>query len=382
MKLNINRLGFFSFLIAHWDAIHNDGNIQNDFSRVRAFPENFLKSFFNQVLFRTLDLTIVFLLLIPAICIMGFYYVLYLIFNRGNGSFIYSGKRLGKNKKLFNIYKIRTLKLCAEKQFKTDVLCSGSGLELKFGKFLRSTRLDELPQLFNIFKGDLAFVGPRPERPALYKKQCKNIPGYDLRFSVRPGLIGPSQVLTPHSTPKRIRAFIDNQYITKDNNLFNQLSFFIWVFLKLSLNLVKEVCEIGSDHVSILSKRGIDSNKRKLKRIKNKNAVIYCSDECFEKLDCEYFEIVDMNNEAIHFLTERDLSVDEELNFVIEVNVNRKNKKIKKSSKCKAVVYKKNNGRLENSKNSFVAFYEPISSINQYIMDQYILSLSIAKINQ
>jgi lipopolysaccharide/colanic/teichoic acid biosynthesis glycosyltransferase len=128
---------------------------------------------------------------------------------------LYRGERLGANKRRFTMYKFRTMAEGAERLVGGDVVsesyAKARGLVSRFGTLLRNSRLDELPQLFNIAKGDMAFIGPRPERPQVYEKWCRDIPDYDQRFRIKPGLVGFSQVITPHNTPKRIRAIIDNR---------------------------------------------------------------------------------------------------------------------------------------------------------------------------
>ena len=124
--------------------------------------------------------------------------------------------------KTFQIYKIRTLATKAESDFANKILSPDSNLELTFGRFLRETRLDELPQLLNILKGDMNILGPRPIRKTIYEKNCKKIKNYGCRFVVKPGLLGLSQILNPHSAPKRIRAVIDQNFVLKirENPLF------------------------------------------------------------------------------------------------------------------------------------------------------------------
>jgi lipopolysaccharide/colanic/teichoic acid biosynthesis glycosyltransferase len=132
----------------------------------------------------------------------------------GPGPILYRGTRLGLKKRPFIMYKFRTLKEGAN-QVTGGELFNHTHVDLTIprGKFLRETRLDELPQLWNVVRGDMSFVGPRPERPEVYEKQCREIDGYEKRFEVRPGLIGFSQLFTPHGTAKRYRTLIDNARI-------------------------------------------------------------------------------------------------------------------------------------------------------------------------
>lgn len=123
----------------------------------------------------------------------------------------YRGPRLGKDSRVFQIYKFRTLNTAAAAQMTRDrTLPQNSGLETPLGKFLRDTRLDELPQIFNVLRGDMNLCGPRPVRPEIAAIESARIPGYATRFAVKPGLVGPSQALMSHGTSKRIRAMFNN----------------------------------------------------------------------------------------------------------------------------------------------------------------------------
>jgi lipopolysaccharide/colanic/teichoic acid biosynthesis glycosyltransferase len=153
------------------------------------------------------------LLLVLGFPLLAFLYVL-VLFSSGR-PVLYRGERLGKDKKPFIMYKYRTLVRDAEKIIGPQLLTYKHKLVTPVGKFLRDTRLDELPQLFNILRGDMDFVGPRPERPQVYEHFCRHIRNYDRRFEVCPGLVGYSQLFTPHSSPKRIRVLIDNALLRK-----------------------------------------------------------------------------------------------------------------------------------------------------------------------
>jgi len=110
------------------------------------------------------------------------------------GKMIFSQERLGRNRKPFLCYKFRTMVEDAE-QKSGPVWAEGDDPRItKVGRVLRKTRLDELPQLWNILKGDISFVGPRPIRKHFADILSKKIPFYELRFSVQPGLSGWAQV--------------------------------------------------------------------------------------------------------------------------------------------------------------------------------------------
>lgn len=109
------------------------------------------------------------------------------------GSIFYSQKRVGKNGRTFILYKFRTMVENAEEQGPRWAQPNDTRIT-RIGQILRKTHLDELPQFFNILKGDLNFVGPRPERPEFVEKLKQEIPYYDIRHLVRPGFTGWAQI--------------------------------------------------------------------------------------------------------------------------------------------------------------------------------------------
>jgi lipopolysaccharide/colanic/teichoic acid biosynthesis glycosyltransferase len=116
-----------------------------------------------------------------------------LIYLSDHGPIFFKNLRVGYKKKIFSLLKFRTMK-----ESKKNKEAWAVGEEKKriflFGKFLRITHLDELPQIFNIFKGELSLVGPRPEQPGIFSELEKEIPFYELRVLVLPGITGWAQV--------------------------------------------------------------------------------------------------------------------------------------------------------------------------------------------
>lgn len=128
------------------------------------------------------------------------------------GAPIFRQERLGINGKPFMIYKFRTMVLDAEKDGpqwarEQDSRCT------RFGQVLRRTRLDELPQLYNILRGDMSFVGPRPERAYFYREFETYIPGFSNRLLVTPGLTGYAQVNGGYALKPEEKIIFDMQYI-------------------------------------------------------------------------------------------------------------------------------------------------------------------------
>ena len=154
---------------------------------------------------------------------------------------VYRGLRIGKNGRTFHIYKFRTLcRASAPKLTQTCALPSGTNIETPLGGFLRETRLDELPQLFNVIIGDMNILGPRPVRPEIAAIECKNIENYDMRFLVTPGLIGPTQALFAHGASKRLRARMNNKLVQRPVSILGEMTFIfqvIWSVFQKCLKL-------------------------------------------------------------------------------------------------------------------------------------------------
>jgi lipopolysaccharide/colanic/teichoic acid biosynthesis glycosyltransferase len=149
---------------------------------------------------------------------------LLLLFTQGR-DVIYYGPRLGERQRIFYILKFRTL--CSKRASAVTRDCPlprGARIETPLGGVLRDSRLDELPQLFNILKGDMNICGPRPVRPEIAAIERKRIRDYDLRFKVKPGLIGPTQAYFGHGTSKRIRARMNNRLVVRPVSIAAELA--------------------------------------------------------------------------------------------------------------------------------------------------------------
>ena len=131
------------------------------------------------------------------------------------GPVFYKQERLTKDGKHFMIYKFRTMVVDAEKMSGPVLASERDPRILPIGKILRATRMDELPQILNILKGEMSLVGPRPERPELAAEIEREIPEFRYRLKVKAGLTGFAQVYGKYNTNSYDKLKLDLMYIRK-----------------------------------------------------------------------------------------------------------------------------------------------------------------------
>jgi sugar transferase (PEP-CTERM system associated) len=138
---------------------------------------------------------------------------------------LYRQERVGQGGKVFTIYKLRSMTQDAEKDGKPRWAGANDSRITRVGKWLRRSRIDELPQLYNVLRGDMSFVGPRPERPYFVQQLLEDIPYYDIRHSVKPGITGWSQVRYPYgaSVEDALGKLQYDLYYVKNHSLFLDL---------------------------------------------------------------------------------------------------------------------------------------------------------------
>ncbi|EJS49443.1 TPA: sugar transferase [Bacillus thuringiensis] len=155
-----------------------------------------------------------------------------LIILESPGSPFYLQERLGINGRKFNVIKLRSMRNDAEKNGAKWAEKNDPRIT-KIGLFIRKTRIDELPQLFNILKGEMSLVGPRPERPMFTEKFEREIPGFKKRLEVKPGLTGWAQVNGGYEITPREKLRLDIYYINNSSLLLD---------FKIILKTIKVVC--------------------------------------------------------------------------------------------------------------------------------------------
>lgn len=169
---------------SHMDMIEDIPIIQ-----IRHLP---LDNHFNQLMKRSLDL----LFVVPAIVILSPLLIITAIIVKisSPGPVIFKQERLGRDRQTFNIYKFRSMRVQDKEKEYYQWAKKDDPRITPFGSFIRKTSIDELPQFFNILKGEMSLIGPRPELPHLVEKFKEEVPKYMVKHHIYPGMSGWAQV--------------------------------------------------------------------------------------------------------------------------------------------------------------------------------------------
>ena len=177
---------------------------------------------------RTIDIVCAALLLIIASPIMLLTAIAIKAYD--GGPVLYKQVRCTKNQREFYIMKFRSMRTDAEKDGVARLAQKNDSRITPIGKFIRKCRIDELPQLLNILKGDMSFIGPRPERPEIIAQYVEVMPEFAYRMKVKAGLAGFAQVYGKYNTSPYDKLKLDLTYIEK---------YSLWMDIKLMLLTLK-----------------------------------------------------------------------------------------------------------------------------------------------
>ncbi|MGH8670884.1 MAG: TIGR03013 family XrtA/PEP-CTERM system glycosyltransferase [Burkholderiales bacterium] len=172
---------------------------------------------------RILDLSVsaaLFLLALPVIILTAL-----AIWLESGGPVLYRQERVGQGGRVFTIFKFRSMRVDAEADGKAKWAMQDDGRVTRVGRIIRKLRIDELPQLYNVLVGDMSFVGPRPERSVFVEQLVEQIPYYNARHSVKPGITGWAQVRYSYGAclEDAVEKLQYDLYYVKNHNLFLDL---------------------------------------------------------------------------------------------------------------------------------------------------------------
>ena len=184
--------------------------------------DGFSQSRIGNILKRLFDLLVSFIVLVVSIPVQVLVVFAIWLEDGIKAPIIYRQKRVGQQGRSFNVYKFRSMVANAENEGNAIWASKGDNRVTRTGGFLRKYRLDELPQAINVIKGDMSFVGPRPERPEFVAKLSEHIPYYEERHVLKPGLTGWAQLNYPYgsSMDDAYQKQLYDMYYVKNHSLF------------------------------------------------------------------------------------------------------------------------------------------------------------------
>ncbi|WP_255488157.1 MULTISPECIES: sugar transferase [Ornithinibacillus] len=210
----------------------NTTRLNNDYTTSTSMPnlQEKQKADFYRYFKRTIDIMMSLLCLPVAILIVGIFSILIKL--DSPGPLFYLQERVGQYGRYFKLYKLRSMYVDAEKDGPRWASEKDPRVT-KVGRMMRRTRIDELPQIINILKGEMSFIGPRPERPIFTAEFEARYPGFTKRLAVKPGLTGLAQVKGGYHISPKEKLELDLYYIENKGILLD---------LQILLKTVKVVC--------------------------------------------------------------------------------------------------------------------------------------------
>lgn len=207
---------------------HETGKIKLDimYPSWLAFSDGFQRGFLRSLVKRTFDIIVslaIFAVSLPAMVLTA---ILIWVESGFRGPILYRQIRVGEGGNEFAVLKFRSMRTDAEKDGRAQWAQSGDPRVTRVGAVIRKYRIDELPQIINVLKGEMSFVGPRPERPQFVQDLAEKIPYYAERHQVKPGLTGWAQICYPYGASEK-DAFEKLQYdlyYVKNHSLFLDLT--------------------------------------------------------------------------------------------------------------------------------------------------------------
>lgn len=186
------------------------------------YSDGFQQGIARQNIKRLFDITISGLFLFLTWPIMGLTALLIIIESGLGQPILYRQVRVGEDGKPFQVLKFRSMRTDAEKDGKAQWAVKNDTRITKVGRFIRKVRIDEMPQIFNVFKGDMSFVGPRPERPEFVGELSDKIPYYSERHRIKPGITGWAQLSYPYGASEKdsLEKLQYDLYYVKNHSLF------------------------------------------------------------------------------------------------------------------------------------------------------------------
>jgi sugar transferase (PEP-CTERM system associated) len=185
-----------------------------------VFGEGFRQDTFREIVKRGFDVAVSVVLLLLTLPIMLFTALLVLL--EDGAPVLYRQQRVGQVGETFDILKFRSMRKDAEKDGKPRWASASDDRTTRIGRIIRKLRIDELPQIINVLRGEMSFVGPRPERPFFVNELAVQIPYYNARHSIKPGISGWAQVRYPYgaSLEDAIEKLQYDLYYVKNHTLF------------------------------------------------------------------------------------------------------------------------------------------------------------------